>query len=64
MNTKQIFIDDLRGKDYVTERGLSPEVVKESRIYTYQQPSEIELNIVRMINGWQTDDEMRFVGAI
>lgn len=55
---------NLRGKDYVEARELAPKIAKRNDLYRYQPPSDWEVGMIQMINGYQPADELRFVGAI
>ena len=55
---------NLRGKAWIDALELSPEIEKRSDLYRYQPPSDFEVSVIGMINGWQVADELRFVGAI
>ena len=64
-DVKHIFDKNLHGHDYHKARGLSPEVVKDRQHHCETcARNEVAPNVVRMINGWPIDDELRFVGAI
>ena len=56
--------NNLRGKEWVDALELTPKIMKKNDVYLYQLPSDFEVDGVRMINGWQQADELRFVGAI
>lgn len=56
--------NNLRGKDWVDALELTPKIMKKNDVYLYQPPSDFEVSVIGMINGWQVADELRFVGAI
>lgn len=64
-NVKHIFDQNLRGREYLEARGLSPEIVKNRQHHCATCAlNELAPNVIQLINSWPVENELRFVGAI
>jgi hypothetical protein len=63
MTLKEIFERDLRGYEYLAARGLSPDSAMQGERQERRLMDRLPA-IIRITEGYQPADELRFVGAI